>query len=183
MGRKAQCFCSHRVHVTCRASKFLCSEVHSAVKETLIRCLTRTSVCCQYTAKHTWRWRQHQQETLQSVAGQRTLLFGSRAWALSESCRAREPIAGRLNRGMTATALGATPIRRQSRTPPVNQRAKVSPSVWFGSPDVPLNETSGEPKGSMRGTVTSLGPQGKRFGGLPETRIHQTDFTRANLEW
>ncbi len=63
-----------------------------------------------------------------------------------KSGRARELIAGRWGGGITGSALGATPVRRELRTPPVNHRANVSSSVWFGSPDVTLNETSGEPR-------------------------------------
>ena len=45
-----------------------------------------------------------------------------------------------------AAALGAAPVWRELRAPAVNQRADVSLSVRFGSPDVTLNETSGEPE-------------------------------------
>ncbi len=75
----------------------------------------------------------------------------SQPWPRIRRCslgaeRSEEPASGCDGRSGSQAEIGKSGNWREIRTPAVNQRAEVSPSVWFGSPDVTLNETQEEPR-------------------------------------
>ena len=61
-----------------------------------------------------------------------------------------------MGHGRSRRSFWETGIAWDFRASPVNQRANVSFSVWFGSPDVTLNETYGVPKVQESGLRDSV---------------------------
>ena len=65
-------------------------------------------------------------------------------WVLSQRLESQRAQRGSQRPRRSRGSLGKFRLRRETCAPAVNQRANVSFSGRFGSPDVPLNETSGE---------------------------------------